>query len=160
MKFFKDKYFYRTFFALSSVIILQNLLTFGVNLADNIMLGKYSEVAMSGVSLANQVQFLLQMFAMGAANGVGVLAAQYWGKGDTKPIKKIFTSAAIIATSLSALLGLAVIAVPESVLGLLTNKTNEIAAEVKIFLMGLVSPLPQYCAASTPTPFAAPIANI
>ena len=127
MKLFRDKYFYKTFFSLSSVIILQNLLTYSVNLADNVMIGKYSEVAMSGVSLANQVQFLLQMFAMGAANGVGVLAAQYWGKGDTKPIKKIFTSAAIIATVLSALLGLAVIIFPEPVLGLLTDKTNEIA---------------------------------
>ena len=127
MKLFRDKYFYKTFFSLSSVIILQNLLTYSVNLADNIMIGKYSEVAMSGVSLANQVQFLLQMFAMGAANGVGVLAAQYWGKGDTKPIKKIFTSAAIIASVLSALLGLAVIIFPEAVLGLLTDKANEIA---------------------------------
>ena len=35
-----------------------------------------------------------------------------------------------------------------------------IAAEVNIFLMGFVSPLPQYCAARTPTPFDAPIANI
>ncbi len=127
MQLFKDKYFYKTFFSLSAVIILQNLLTYSVNLADNIMIGKYSEVAMSGVSLANQVQFLLQMFAMGAANGVGVLAAQYWGKGDTKPIKKIFTSAAIIATVMSALLGLAVISFPETVLGLLTDKTSEIA---------------------------------
>lgn len=137
MKLFKDKYFYKTFFSLSSVIILQNLLTYSVNLADNVMIGKYSEVAMSGVSLANQVQFLLQMFAMGAANGVGVLAAQYWGKGDTKPIKKIFTSAAIIATVLSALLGLVVIIFPEAVLGLLTDKTNEIAEGSKyIVIMG------------------------
>lgn len=137
MKLFKDKYFYKTFFSMASVIILQNLLTYSVNLADNIMLGKYSEVAMSGVSLANQVQFLLQMFAMGAANGVGVLAAQYWGKGDTRPIKKIFTSAAIIGTVLSALLGLAVIIAPEAVLGLLTDKTNEIAEGSKyIVIMG------------------------
>ena len=137
MKLFKDKYFYKTFFTLSSVLILQNLLTFGVNLADNIMLGKYSEVAMSGVSLANQVQFLLQMFALGASNGVAVLAAQYWGKGDTKPIKKIFTSAAIVGTVLSALLGLAVIVAPEAVLGLLTDKTNEInAGSEYIVIMG------------------------
>ncbi len=136
-KLFKDKYFYKTFFALSSVLIMQNLLTFGVNLADNIMLGKYSEIAMSGVSLANQVQFLLQMFALGASNGVAVLAAQYWGKGDTKPIKKIFTSAAIVGTVLSALLGLAVIVAPEAVLGLLTDKTNEInAGSEYIVIMG------------------------
>lgn len=137
MKLFKDKYFYKTFFSLASVIILQNLLTHSVNLADNIMIGKYSEVAMSGVSLANQVQFLLTMFAMGASNGVGVLASQYWGKGDTKPIKKIFTSAAIIGTVISALMGLAVIFFPETVLGLFTDKTSEIAEGSKyIVIMG------------------------
>lgn len=137
MKLFKDKYFYKTFFSLSSVIILQNLITHSVSLADNVMIGKYGEVAMSGVSLANQVQFLLTMFAMGAANGVGVLAAQYWGKGDTKPIKKIFTSAAIIGTVISALLGLVVILSPGTVLGLLTDKTNEIAEGSKyIVIMG------------------------
>ena len=137
MKLFKDKYFYKTFFSLASVIILQNLLTHSVNLADNIMIGKYSEVAMSGVSLANQVQFLLTMFAMGASNGVGVLASQYWGKGDTKPIKKIFTSAAIIGTVISALMGLAVICFPETVLGLFTDKTSEIAEGSKyIVIMG------------------------
>lgn len=122
---------------MSVVIILQNLLTYSVNLADNIMLGKYSEVAMSGVSLANQVQFLLQMFAMGAANGMSVLAAQYWGKKDTEPIKKIFASAALFGIGLSALLGLAVVVTPDFVLGLLTDKPDEIAEGSKyIVIMG------------------------
>lgn len=137
MKLFKDKYFYKTFFSMAIVIILQNLLTYSVNLADNIMIGKYSEVAMSGVSLANQVQFLLQMFAMGAANGMSVLAAQYWGKKETAPIKKIFTSAALFGVSLSALLGLVVIVAPDAVLGLLTNKPDEISEGSKyIVIMG------------------------
>ena len=136
-KILRDKYFYKTFFALSSVIVLQNLLTFGVNLADNIMLGKYSEIAMSGVSLANQVQFILQMFAMGASNGVGVLAAQYWGKKDITPVKKIFSSAAFVGVTISAVFGLIVILFPEAVLGLFTSRTEEIAEGSKyIVIMG------------------------
>lgn len=137
MKLFKDKYFYKTFFSMAMVIILQNLLTYSVNLADNIMLGKYSEVAMSGVSLANQVQFLLQMFAMGAANGMGVLASQYWGKKDTNPIKKIFASATLFGLVFSAVLGCLVILAPEKVLGLLTYKQGVIAEGSKyIVIMG------------------------
>ena len=58
----KDKYFYKTFFSLYLVVALQNIIVFSVNLADSIMLGSYSETAMSGVSLANQIQFLLLMF--------------------------------------------------------------------------------------------------
>lgn len=137
MKLFKDKYFYKTFFSMAIVIILQNLLTYSVNLADNIMLGKYSEVAMNGVSLANQVQFLLQMFAMGAANGMGVLASQYWGKKDTKPIKKIFAAASLFGLVFSAVLGCLVILAPEKVLGLLTYKQGVIAEGSKyIVIMG------------------------
>ena len=57
----KEKTFYRAFFALTLSLALQNLLTFGVNLMDTVMLGRYSQEAMSGVSLCNQIQFLLQL---------------------------------------------------------------------------------------------------
>ena len=40
-------------------IALQNLITFAVNLADNVMIGGYSQDALSGVAMVNQIQFLL-----------------------------------------------------------------------------------------------------
>ena len=55
----RDKSFYKQFFSLLLFIALQNLIVYCVNLADNIMLGRWSEEALSGVALANQVQFLL-----------------------------------------------------------------------------------------------------
>ena len=45
------------FFSLTLSLALQNLLTYGVNMMDTVMLGRYSQTAMSGVSLCNQVQF-------------------------------------------------------------------------------------------------------
>ena len=39
---------------------LEQLAALAVNLADNIMLGRYSELALSGASLVNQLQFTLQ----------------------------------------------------------------------------------------------------
>ncbi|MBR5497179.1 MAG: MATE family efflux transporter [Clostridia bacterium] len=137
MKLFKDRYFYKSFFSMASVIILQNLLIYSVNLADNIMIGNYSETAMNGVSLANQIQFLLQMFAMGAANGLSVLASQYWGKKETDPIKKIFSSACIFGLGMSLLLAVFVITMPDTALGLLTDKQDAIAEGSKyIVIMG------------------------
>ena len=137
MKLFKDKYFYKSFFSMASVIILQNLLIYSVNLADNIMIGNYSETAMNGVSLANQIQFLLQMFAMGASNGLSVLASQYWGKKETDPIKKIFSSACIFGLGMSLLLAVFVITMPGTALGLLTDKQDAIAEGSKyIIIMG------------------------
>ncbi|MBR6780581.1 MAG: MATE family efflux transporter [Clostridia bacterium] len=119
----KDTYFYKTFFSLAGIMALQNLIVFSVNLADNIMLGRFSEVAMSGVSLANQIQFLLQMLVNGAANGVAVIASQYWGKRQIDPIRKVFSAGFLLASGLSLLLGAVVIAFPQQVLFLLSDET-------------------------------------
>ena len=81
----RERAFYRAFFALTLSLALQNLLAFGVNLMDTVMLGRYSQEAMSGVSLCNQIQFLLQMLVGGAGEGVVVLGSQYWGKTGWSP---------------------------------------------------------------------------
>ncbi len=123
-----DRYFYSTFASLAGVIALQNVIVFSVNLMDNIMLGRFSEVAMSGVSLANQIQFLLQMAVNGCANGVAVISSQYWGKRQTDPIRKVFASGFMIAGLLSLLLGIIVIAFPQQVLLLLSDETAIVQA--------------------------------
>ena len=89
--FVRDASFYRAFFPLLFVIVLQQLAALAVNLADNIMLGRYSELALSGASLVNQLQFTLQQIAAGIGMGIVVLAAQYWGQKRTGPIKKIIS---------------------------------------------------------------------
>lgn len=120
----KDKYFYKTFFRLYLVVALQNIIVFSVNLADSIMLGTYSETAMSGVSLANQIQFLLHMFVNGAANGLVVIASQYWGKKHLEPIKKVFSAAFLIAVAMSAVLMGVVLISPEGILGILSDEAE------------------------------------
>lgn len=124
----KDKYFYKTFFSLYLVVALQNIIVFSVNLADSIMLGTYSEIAMSGVSLANQIQFLLHMFVNGAANGLVVIASQYWGKKHLEPIKKVFSAAFLMGVAMSAVLMAAVLISPEGILGILSDETEIVSA--------------------------------
>ena len=87
--FTRDRYFYKTFFPLLLIIALQQLAALTVNLVDNLMLGRYSELALSGATLVNQLQFVLQQIAAGIGMGIVVLAAQYWGQRRTEPIKKI-----------------------------------------------------------------------
>ena len=69
----REKHFYKAFFVLALSLALQNLLTYSVNMMDTVMLGRYSQNAMSGVSLCNQVQFMLQMLVEGAGEGAVVL---------------------------------------------------------------------------------------
>lgn len=85
----KDKSFYQTFFPLLIVIALQQLTTLAVNMADNIMLGRYTELALSGATLVNQLQFILHEIAGGIGMGIVVLCAQYWGQKRIQPIKDI-----------------------------------------------------------------------
>ena len=56
--FTKDKSFYKSFFTLLSMLALQNMIVLSVNLLDNIMIGSYSEIALSGVTAVNQIQFV------------------------------------------------------------------------------------------------------
>ena len=88
----RDRRFYTGFISLTAMIAVQNLLAFGVNLADNMMLGRYSETSIAAASLVNQLQYLLQMVSVnGIGTGALALVSQYWGKGEIEPIRRIIS---------------------------------------------------------------------
>lgn len=129
----REKRFYKTFFVLALSLALQNLLTYSVNMMDTVMLGRYSQNAMSGVSLCNQVQFMLQMLVEGAGEGAVVLGAQYWGKNKLEPIPHIIGSALRFGGGMAVLMFLIVLFAPEQLLGLLSNEPLVIAEGVRYF---------------------------
>ena len=120
--FVKDNTFYKTFFSMTGIIALQNLITFAVNLADNIMIGGYSQDALSGVAMVNQIPFLLQMLMLGTGSGIAVLGAQYWGKKELQPIRKATSVGVLLGVLFSAILMLLVYFFPKQAIGLLTNE--------------------------------------
>ena len=129
--FTKDRTFYRTYFPLLAVIVLQHLAALMVNMVDNIMLGRYTELALSGATLVNQLQFILQELSTGIGLGIVVLGSQYWGQQRIEPIKKIisvgvkcgFLVGAVFLT-LSALF-------PAQILSVFTNDKAVIAEGVR-----------------------------
>lgn len=129
--FIKDLRFYRTFFTLTVGLALQNLLTYSINLADNVMIGRYSQDAMSAVTICNQFQFLLQMLVVGVGEGVVVLGAQYWGKGNLKPIRDIIGAGMRFGLGIAFLMFLCALFIPETVLGLISNDPAVIEESVK-----------------------------
>ncbi|MEG1557576.1 MAG: MATE family efflux transporter [Oscillospiraceae bacterium] len=101
----RDKSFYTDFFKHMTLIALSSIVTFGVSLADNVMLGMYSEAALSGVTLCNQYQFLLhQMILVGTAEGLAVICSQYFGKNQKKKIFEITSVGIIASLSIAAVL--------------------------------------------------------
>ena len=129
--FVKDRNFYKSFFSLTGVIALQNLISFAVNLADNIMIGDYSQTALSGVAIVNQVQFLLQMIILGIGSGITVLCAQYWGKKQAEPIRRVTTGGMLLALGVGVLFTVATFLFPSQTLSVLTNETAVISEGVK-----------------------------
>ena len=63
--FTKDPTFYRTLFPLLITVALQNIVAYSVNMADNIMLGSYSQNALSGAATVNQIFFMVQQITLG-----------------------------------------------------------------------------------------------
>jgi putative MATE family efflux protein len=129
--FVREKKFYTSFLSLLIIISLQNLISLSVGLVDNVMLGTYNEFSLAGAAIANQIQFLLQMIIAGIAGGIVALGAQYWGKGETEPIKKIIS----VGMKFALLAGLIFFAlsffIPDKVMGLMTNDKSVIAEGVK-----------------------------
>ncbi|MBE6031752.1 MAG: MATE family efflux transporter [Clostridiales bacterium] len=129
--FTKEKKFYKVFFPLLFIIALQQLAALGVNLADNIMLGRYTELALSGATLVNQLQFMLQQAAAGVGMGIVVLASQYWGQQRIDPIKRIIGLGMKFGLLIGAIFFLVTLLFPEGVLSLFTNDAAVIAEGVK-----------------------------
>ena len=84
--FTKDRNFYRSFAVLCLTLMLEQAVILSVNLADNMMLGAYSEEALSGVAAVNQIQFVYQQLVYGVTNGLLVLGTQYWGQKRWRPL--------------------------------------------------------------------------
>lgn len=125
-----DRSFYKAFIIMTLTMAGQNLITFGVNLADSVMMGAYSETALSGVGICNNIQFFLNMAASGISSGMAVIASQYWGKKETKPIFRVSAVAIWLGIIFTALIFSFAAIAPEALIRLFTNKEAVIEQSV------------------------------
>ncbi len=113
MSFFtKDRSFYKDLVTLAVPISLQNLVTFAVSFADNLMIGSLGDNAISGVYVGSQMQTVLQLFVGGIEGAILILAAQYWGKKDTLSIRKVVSIGIKLAVVVGVLVTLATVLFP------------------------------------------------
>lgn len=124
MSLVKDRQFYKVFFYLTFSVALRNIIVFMVNLADSVMLGQYSEQALSGVALVNQIQFILQLMVTGICEGGQIFISRAWGNRDTATMQKT----ANIAMKLSLIIAFAIAAAaaifPSQILSLLSTEQS------------------------------------
>lgn len=90
MHLFNDKDFNHRLITLTIPMALQSLMLASVAAADAIMLGRLDQNSMAAVSLATQVQFVMNMFLSAATMPGAILGAQYYGKQDKATLNDIF----------------------------------------------------------------------
>ena len=131
--FVRDKGFYKTVLMLAMPVVLQNMITIGVNMLDTIMLGAYGEIQLSGSSLANEFISLYQILCLGIGGGAAVLTSQYWGAGDVGAVRRVITLMLRVSLTIAALFTLAVLVFPEYVMRVYASEQPVIDAGVLYF---------------------------
>lgn len=122
MFFTKDRQFFKTFIVLALTLMLEQVVILSVNLADNLMLGSYSEYSLSGVAAVNQIQFILQQIVYGVSNGMIVLGSQYWGQKRVSEVKKLSAIGVFVVLALTFTLFIVVSIFPEGTVKLFTSE--------------------------------------
>lgn len=100
-KILADRTFYKRVLLVTFPIILQQLLTSSVQLADNLMVGTLGELAIGSVSVVNQMYFVVIIVTFGAMGGAGIYSAQYFGSKQYDQLKQTFRFKLLIAFFLS-----------------------------------------------------------
>ncbi len=126
----RERSFYRSFFRMCCILVLQNVITLSVNLADNLMLGAYSETALAGAAAVNQIQFVYQQLLVSFGEGLVIIGTQYFGKRQTAPIRRIASIAMRFGLSTAVLLFVLVSCFPTQAVGLFTEDVAIVDAGV------------------------------
>ena len=85
----QDRKYLRTLMVIALPLIIQQVITYSVNLLDTMMIGSFGDVTLSAVNLVNQFYLIFSMVIFGTISGGNVLNAQFWGKKDVKNIHRV-----------------------------------------------------------------------
>ena len=84
-------------------VMLQNLISIGLNLVDVLMIGRLGVNELAAVGAANRIYSVFGMLCFGLISGFSVYIAQYWGVRDIKNIRRVY------GLALTAMIGLALL---------------------------------------------------
>ena len=101
------KNFYMQALCIAIPIIIENLVSVGVNMIDTLMIGSLGINELAGVGSANRIYFVFIIICFGFYSGTAIHLAQYWGVRDLANIRRLlgidYTFAVILSLSVMAL---------------------------------------------------------
>lgn len=135
--FVRDRKFYRTLAAFALPIAAQSLITVGVNMADNIMLGQLGEMPMSGVTLANNFISIYQIMCMGLGMGASVLTSRFFGMREQQSLKKTVVLMFRLEFVIATLFALVTLLAPGGIMKIYTPDADVIAVGIGYLLISI-----------------------
>lgn len=140
--------YFRPMARLALPIAGQSLVSFLVNLADNVMIGTLGDAAVSGVYMGTQMFTLLQWFVTGITTSMTILAAQYWGRRDTGAIRSIAAIGLRLGLPVAGAFALVCLLWPAQLIALFTDEGAVIATGTG-YLRILALSFPFFCLSQT-----------
>ncbi len=126
----RNKTFYYKTLRLMAPIVLQQLITSGINFLDNLMIGGFGESAISAAAFSNQFYSLFQFICMGLGSGAVVLSSQFWGRRETEPMRSVAAIAMRLALISCVVFTAVSVAAPHWILRLFTPEQSVISAGI------------------------------
>ena len=135
----KNQQFYVKTARLAVPIMMQNMITIGVNMADNIMVGSLGENALSAVALANQFINIYQFSCMGLGQGASIMTSRFWGMKNEKALKQTIAITTRICLVLGILFTVITWCFPEIIMKIFISEPAVISQGGKLSSHGAVS---------------------
>lgn len=135
--FVRDKRFYKLLAVFALPIAAQQLITVGVNMADNIMLGQLGEVPMSGATLANNFITIYQIMCMGLGMGASVLVSRFYGMKNQLNMKKAINIMYRLELVIASLFAIATALFPSGIMSIYSSDSGVISAGTGYLLISI-----------------------
>ena len=124
----KNREFFRKTIFIMMPVVLQSLISIGINFMDNLMIGGFGETQISAAAFSNQFYAIFQFICMGLGSGAVVMSSQFWGAKDTARMRVTAAIAMRVTLVLCAVFTAFSVAFPQIILMAFTGDTAVIAA--------------------------------
>jgi putative MATE family efflux protein len=127
LSFLRDRNFLREMLHIALPISFQQLINASLNMIDVVLVGQLGETAIAAMGLSNQVFFVMILLLFGATSGMAIFTAQFWGKQELEPIRKVLGMSILISASIALVFTLGAVLIPEKILSFYTADAEVIA---------------------------------
>ena len=116
-----NRAFYKKTLLLMLPVVLQQLITVGINFLDNLMIGGFGETSIAAAAFGNQVYSFFQFICMGLGSGAVVMSSQFWGRQEIGPMRTTAAMALRVTAAICAVFTVLTVGWPALILRIFTN---------------------------------------